>query len=93
MMPRTKRPDNRRRHATYRRLVERLGIICGLRESTGGCATVSRLAPCEKQCQEWVVGNFVQIHQTLRTTLAMATNFTTNLWEISDLVTLLEDIA
>jgi hypothetical protein len=29
MMPRTNTPDNKRRHATYRRLVERFGFICG----------------------------------------------------------------
>ncbi len=34
--------------------------------------------------------NFVKIHQTLRTTPAMAAGVTDRLWEISDLVALLE---
>ena len=35
--------------------------------------------------------NFVRIHQTLRTTPAMAANVTDRLWEIGDIVTVLED--
>jgi hypothetical protein len=34
--------------------------------------------------------NFVKIHQTLRTTPAQAAGVTTKLWEISDLVALLD---
>jgi len=34
--------------------------------------------------------NFVKIHQTLRTTPAMAAGVTDRLWEIEDLVALLE---
>jgi hypothetical protein len=35
--------------------------------------------------------NFVRIHQTLKITPAMAAGVTTNLWEISDMVKVLED--
>jgi IS1 family transposase len=35
--------------------------------------------------------NFVRIHQTLRCTPAMAANVTTKLWEIADMVKVLED--
>lgn len=35
--------------------------------------------------------NFVRIHQTLRCTPAMAANVTTKLWELSDMVKVLED--
>ncbi len=35
--------------------------------------------------------NFVKIHQSLRTTPAMATGVTERLWEVEDLVGLLED--
>ncbi len=35
--------------------------------------------------------NFVRIHQTLRTTPAMAAGVTTRLWDISDIVQVLED--
>ena len=35
--------------------------------------------------------NFVRIHQTLRTTPAMAAGVTPKLWEMSDLVKVLED--
>ena len=34
--------------------------------------------------------NFVRIHQTLRTTPAMAAGVTKRLWEMSDIVTVLE---
>ena len=34
--------------------------------------------------------NFVRIHKTLRTTPAMAANVTKRLWEIGDIVDLLE---
>jgi hypothetical protein len=34
--------------------------------------------------------NFIRIHQTLRTTPAIATGVTDRLWEVSDLVGLLE---
>ena len=34
--------------------------------------------------------NFVRIHQTLRTTPAMAASVTSKLWEISDIVALLD---
>jgi hypothetical protein len=34
--------------------------------------------------------NFIKIHRTLRTSPAMAAGVTTRLWEVSDLVTLLE---
>jgi len=34
--------------------------------------------------------NFVRIHQTLRTTPAMAAGVTNQLWEVSDIVALLE---
>jgi hypothetical protein len=34
--------------------------------------------------------NFVRIHKTLRTTPAMAANITKRLWEISDIVDVLE---
>jgi len=34
--------------------------------------------------------NFVRIHQTLRVTPAMAAGVTSRLWEISDMVALLE---
>jgi hypothetical protein len=34
--------------------------------------------------------NFVRIHKTLRTTPAMAANVTDRLWEIGDVVTVLE---
>jgi len=35
--------------------------------------------------------NFVRIHQTLRCTPAMAAGVTTKLWELADLVKVLED--
>jgi hypothetical protein len=35
--------------------------------------------------------NFVRIHQTLKVTPAMAAGVTDRLWEISDVVTVLED--
>ena len=35
--------------------------------------------------------NFVRIHQTLRSTPAMAANVTTKLWELADMVKVLED--
>ena len=35
--------------------------------------------------------NFVRIHQTLRCTPAMAANVTPKLWELSDMVKVLED--
>lgn len=35
--------------------------------------------------------NFIRIHQTLRCTPAMAANVTTKLWELSDMVKVLED--
>ena len=35
--------------------------------------------------------NFVKIHQSLRTTPAMAAGVTERLWEVEDLVGLLED--
>jgi hypothetical protein len=35
--------------------------------------------------------NFVRIHQTLRCTPAMAAGVTTKLWEIADMVKVLED--
>jgi hypothetical protein len=35
--------------------------------------------------------NFVRIHQTLRCTPAMAAAVTTKLWELSDMVKVLED--
>jgi hypothetical protein len=35
--------------------------------------------------------NFVRIHQTLRCTPAMAAGVTTKLWELTDMVKLLED--
>ncbi len=35
--------------------------------------------------------NFVRIHQTLRCTPAMAANVTSSLWELSDMVKVLED--
>ncbi len=35
--------------------------------------------------------NFVRIHTTLRCTPAMATGVTTKLWELSDLVMVLEE--
>ena len=35
--------------------------------------------------------NFVRIHQTLRTTPAMAAGVTSRLWEMSDMVKVLED--
>jgi hypothetical protein len=35
--------------------------------------------------------NFVRIHQTLRCTPAMAAGVTTKLWEIADMVAVLED--
>ncbi len=35
--------------------------------------------------------NFVRIHQTLRTTPAMAAGVTNRLWEVSDIVALLEE--
>ena len=34
--------------------------------------------------------NFVRIHKTLRTTPAMAAKVTKRLWEMSDIVTMLE---
>ncbi len=34
--------------------------------------------------------NFVRIHQTLRVTPAMATGITNRLWEVSDIIALLE---
>ncbi len=53
MMPSTNRPDNKTRHMTYRRFRERFGFIYGLRVPGGGCANLSRLASCEKTCQEF----------------------------------------
>jgi len=35
--------------------------------------------------------NFVRIHQTLKTTPAMAAGVTSKLWEMSDMVKVLED--
>ena len=35
--------------------------------------------------------NFVRIHQTLRVTPAMAAGVTTKLWELADMVTVLEE--
>ena len=35
--------------------------------------------------------NFVRIHQTLKVTPAMAANVTSKLWEMSDMVKVLED--
>ena len=35
--------------------------------------------------------NFVRIHQTLRCTPAMAAGVTTSLWELADMVKVLED--
>ena len=35
--------------------------------------------------------NFVRIHQTLRCTPAMAAGVTTTLWELTDMVAVLED--
>jgi len=35
--------------------------------------------------------NFVRIHQTLKITPAMAANVTDRLWEMSDIVKVLED--
>jgi len=35
--------------------------------------------------------NFIRIHQTLRVTPAMAAGVTDNLWEISDMVAMLEN--
>ena len=35
--------------------------------------------------------NFVRIHKTLKVTPAMAANVTPNLWETSDMVTVLEE--
>ena len=35
--------------------------------------------------------NFVNIHRTLRTTHAMAAGVTDRLWEVSDLIAMLED--
>jgi hypothetical protein len=53
MMPRTKIPDKRRMQATYRLLGVRSGFIVGLRICGGGYANLSRLASCEKMCQEF----------------------------------------
>lgn len=36
--------------------------------------------------------NFVRIHQTLKVTPAMAAGVTSKLWEMSDMVTVLEDL-
>jgi hypothetical protein len=38
----------------------------------------------------YFVYNFIRIHRTLRTSPAMAAGVTSKLWEVSDLVTLLE---
>ena len=35
--------------------------------------------------------NFVNLHRTLRTTPAMAAGVTDRLWEVSDLIAMLED--
>jgi len=37
-----------------------------------------------------VLANFVRIHKTLRTTPAMAANVTKHLWEVGDIVDVLE---
>jgi hypothetical protein len=41
---------------------------------------------------QYFVYNFIRIHRTLRTTPAMAAGVTTKLWEVSDLVALLEAV-
>jgi hypothetical protein len=64
MMPSANTPDSKQRQTTYRRdgvrfefITEFISefiweFICGPREAAGGCDNVSRLASCEKTCQE-----------------------------------------
>ena len=40
---------------------------------------------------QYFVYNFIRIHRTLRVTPAMAAGVTSKLWEVSDLVALLEE--
>lgn len=54
--------------------------------------TISMLTPAERKqsIQTLFLHNFIRIHQTIRCTPAMEAGVTDQLWEMSDLVALIE---
>jgi len=66
-------------------------MLCQFFYDCKGCGTRLKPKAGDMMAIYFMHYNFVRIHQTLKVTPAMAVGITSKLWEMSDMVKVLED--